>query len=106
MQKGILVFLFGLYVTVAFAQDVVAIEIRSSNPLGLQIHENTKINNKAQNTILVSTGESNSGKTFTSATRSEIMANTKTDAQATNLHAVSIGQSNAAKNNIGTIGGK
>jgi len=104
MKKGILVIACALVATVSFAQSVQ----RSTNPNGVQIQGNTKIDAEQKNTAAIAVGEGNTAANTAGAIKggTQIQGNTNIKASQTNAAAVAVGKNNTAKNETGVIGGK
>lgn len=107
MHKIIVALSLTISTSIVLAQQGAVSVQRSSNPRGVQIHDNAHANTGAQNMNGGAAGESNAPKNSaaTANADTQIQGNTKINTQAKNLNAVSVGQSNTSRNKVGTIGG-
>lgn len=89
------------------AQDGPAVQ-RSSNPRGVQIQGETRVNASAQNVQAVSAGDANSAKNAAGAIKGgvQIQGNTRINTSAQNVNSVAVGKKNTAGNDVGSIGGQ
>lgn len=104
MKNALLFVAIAAASTLSFAQNAQ----RSTNPQGVQIQGNTKIEAEQKNTAAIAVGEGNTAANTAGAIKGgvQIQGNTAIKAKQSNVAAVAVGKNNTAKNEAGVIGGK